>query len=92
MSDNETSTEEHSDRARWVTHLVTAWIENDSDYANKAREMYQEFDMATFGQYLATTLRRARKYTAPWQCAQELAPNDYQRIHWSDVADSLLEK
>lgn len=32
---------------------------------------------------------RAHPYSAAWYVAQELAPNDYQRINWADVAAEL---
>jgi len=41
-------------------------------------------------EYLIPILTSAGSRTAPGHVAQELAPNDYARIHWADVADELL--
>ena len=89
--------QEHSERARWVTHLVTVWLENDGDYAENAREIVKQATdagkdpAAELGKSVSALLRIAPHGSAPWQCAQDLAPNDYNRIRWTDVVESLTE-
>lgn len=92
---------EHSERARYVTGQVALWIANDGDWVEGATHLagreaaashtnaYQAAYPA-LRDYLVGLLRSAKQGEAVWHVAQELAPNDYARIHWADVADALL--
>jgi hypothetical protein len=91
---------EHSERGRWVTDEVSLWINNDGDYYETAHH-YAHMDymdgMLTgnnglLAEYLGTILQGAVKPSAPWHVAQELSPNDYERIDWRSVADDLLSE
>lgn len=81
---------EHSERAWWVTHLVAVWLENDRPWAEKAREVARQ--EAAFGFLFARVLRAAPVGSAAWHTAQDLAPNDYERIHWDDIRASFLDE
>lgn len=81
---------EHSDRARYVTDQVALWIVSDGDYYGKARE-YAEQGPKALQEYAERRLRTARPHSAAWHVRQELAPNDYDRIHWDDVAHQLTD-
>lgn len=83
-----------SERARYVTDLVSMWIVNDGEHFHEARRAAGSDWAARSGyselrEYAERIIRTARRTTAPWHVAQELAPNDYARIHWADVANQL---
>lgn len=80
---------ELSERGRYVTDFVAMWIENDGEYFERARELL--IDPDRFERFLSTRLRQAQKGTAAWYTAQELAPNDYARIDWAEVARRLKD-
>ncbi|MEU7814105.1 hypothetical protein [Pseudonocardia sp. NPDC049154] len=82
---------EHSDRARYVTEQVKLWIANDGEYYEEARGALRRGGVAGMQDYLTGVLRDARHESdAAWHVAQELAPNDYDRIRWTDVVDELV--
>jgi hypothetical protein len=83
---------EHSERAREVTEQVALWIENDGERIEAARYKLGVYGVApgnAFVKYLEVALRDARPYSAPWQVAQNLSPNDYDRIDWDMVAERI---
>lgn len=80
---------EHSDRGRHVTHLVQVWIENDGEHIVDA-QAYARQGADVLADHLTEILRQARRSSAPWQTAQELAPNDYDRVDWQGIANDLL--
>jgi hypothetical protein len=79
---------EHSERGRYVTEQVAVWLENDGEYIAEAREVAEE-GTETLGAWVTTVLADSREYSAPWQVAQELAPNDWARIDWAIVAERI---
>lgn len=81
---------EHSDRAKYVTEQVKLWIANDSDHIEKARQALA-VNIKTMAHYLTDSIRYSLRFTAPWHVKQELAPNDYGRIRWSEVADEIRQ-
>lgn len=81
---------EHSDRGRWVTFQVQLWIENDGANIVKARELAKQ-GTQNMAVHLTGLLVTSNPYSAPWQVAQELAPNDYDRIDWESIAVELRE-
>lgn len=80
---------DHSDRRRYVTNQVSMWVCNDRNIYFQARQMAAEVSAIDLGSYLIPIIQRARPHSTPWQVAQELAPNDYNRIDWSSVAEDL---
>ena len=80
---------EFSERARYVTEQVSLWIQNDGDYIEQARE--RAHDPERLRAFLGSVIRRAPKGQAAWHVAAELAPNDWDRVHWDDVAEALRE-
>lgn len=82
---------EYSDRGRYVTHLVTVWIENDGDHVDMARQM-AKVGPESLASRLTEILRRSPRGSAPFQTAQDLAPNDYARIDWKQIAEDLLSE
>jgi hypothetical protein len=82
---------EHSERARYVTEQVALWIANDGDYIERARDWARSGPL-----YLQRRLRgvieAAEEGTPPWHVAQELAPNDFDRVRWRDVAEEIQEE
>lgn len=89
---------EHSDRARYVTEQVALWIANDRIAVDEARYCIRETKSFNDPLYMLRThftrqLRSVGRLYAPgvaaWHVAQELAPNDYARINWADVAAEL---
>ena len=81
---------EHSDRGRYVTDQVKLWITNDGDHYERVLSFITtERSMAGMSDYLVRVIRSAPPHSAPWHVAQELAPNDYARINWYDVAEEL---
>lgn len=86
---------EHSDRGRLVTELVSVWIANDGEHIESARYCIREGGMAhpqdsMLANHLTRVLRRAPLWSAAWQTAQELAPNDYSRVDWASIARDLI--
>lgn len=85
---------EHSERARYVTEQVALWIANDGDHIEEARAniLAEPNGLRGFEQYLSRVISLARKGEAAWHVQQELAPNDWARIHWDDVAREISEE
>ena len=82
---------EHSDSAKWITEQVSMWINNDGDHYFRARSVAKQAP-EELGAYLKPILCHARPQSAPWHLAQELAPNDYDRIDWASVAEDLASE
>lgn len=85
---------EHSPRGAEVTEQVAVWIENDGELLPTARYKLGLYDVKPgngFVRWMEQTLRNAREHTAPWQVAQDLSPNDYDRIDWVMVADRVRD-
>lgn len=83
------STPEFSERARYVTEQVALWIANDSEYIEGAKE--RAHDPERLRAYLGSIIRRMPKGRAAWHVAQELAPNDWDRIDWKRVAEEISD-
>lgn len=73
-----------------LTDMVETWIINDGQYYFEARERARD-GAEELGQYLRFVLRvpSARNGFAE-EVANELAPNDYDRIDWQQIAETLL--
>lgn len=85
--------QEHSDRARYVTEQVALWIENDGHHADEARQCAKMDGEYTYlAQYCTRVIKCAARGEAAWHVLQEMAPNDWVRVHWDEVAASLLAK
>ena len=83
---------EHSDRGKYVTELVSTWICNDGAFYNKARNCASR-GVRSLECYILYLLRDFDPpLPTPLQVAQELAPNDYNRIDWQSIADDLLQE
>lgn len=93
-SPSDVTVPEHSDRARYVTEQVAVWLENDSDHVTA---MYQvltntkEDKVLAFKQRVIDVILSAKPHSAPWQVRQILAPSDYDRVHWDDVAERVTD-
>lgn len=82
-----------------VTEMVSTWIisESDLDEHSGARKRVAEHasDYAQAGNddglraYITAQLRKARRYSAAREVADELSANDYDRIDWSEVSAAL---
>ena len=81
---------EHSERARYVTEQVSLWIQNDGDCYGHAQDLLATPDV--LGSWLRLVLKTSVEGSAPWYVAQELAPNDYDRIDWETIAKDLTEE
>lgn len=83
---------EHSDRARYVTEQVSLWIQNDGDHHPFVMRLIEQMESNNaVADYLKSVLKYSPPYgSAPWQVAQELAANDYDRINWDDVVRNLM--
>lgn len=83
---------EHSERARYVTTLVSMWIENDGEHSEKAMEWATKGGVAFFGLMCTKVLNRANVGSAAWHTFLELCPNDFRndRIHWDEIARNLI--
>lgn len=81
---------EHSERGAYVTEQVELWICNDSGHYERARDIARMQPVDALARYLTHQLKFGIAYSAPWQCGQELAANDYQRIDWNAIAKSLI--
>lgn len=87
--DKHSITPEHSDRARYVTDQVKLWLANDGQFFEAAKVTAVDPEwLKRLGEYL---LKTAAEGSAAWQVSQELAPNDYERINWEDVAAELRD-
>lgn len=75
----------YSERERYVTDQVANWITSDGDHIADAQKLAKEGSAHALGNFLMTVVRSARPHTAPWHVAQELAPNDWGRVHWDEV-------
>jgi hypothetical protein len=82
---------EDSDRALYVTEQVALWLENDMDTIRRAQSVLGENGIGVFVTFVRETVRRARPGTAAWYVAQELAPNDYNRVHWHEIASAMRD-
>lgn len=78
---------ERSDRTSYVTEWVTQWIISDAHYVVRACRKYRDGGLPALASYIQSVLRVARYGSPPWQVRQELAPNDYDRIAWAEVAE-----
>lgn len=80
---------EHSDRGKYVTHVVREWIDNDEVSISGARAAARRDRLEEF-------LRSKIKYALPNEPAhhvrQELAANDMGRVDWAGIAESLTEE
>lgn len=79
---------EDSERGRYVTEQVAVWIENDGDYIKNARTV-AKLGTDALAEFLREVIQRSRRSSAPWQVSQELAPNDWARIDWAQVAQRI---
>lgn len=79
---------ERSERGRYVTEQVRLWIVNDSDHYHQAQDAARK-GAKELEVLLRGILRHPVAQSAPWQVSRELAPNDYNRIHWDEVAEEL---
>lgn len=83
---------EHSERSRYITDMVALYISNEGTYdgperiAERAATLAADDDhtaLATYVTHIIRTHPEAREVRA------EMAGNDYDRIHWADVAAEL---
>jgi hypothetical protein len=81
---------EHSERGRYVTEQVSLWIQNDGDHYYEARD--RAHNPERLRAYLGSVIRRAAEDSAPWYVAQELAPNDWDRVDWAQIAEDLRDQ
>lgn len=72
-----------------ITEHVEQWLIHDGFHVYRAANA-AEVSPDALSRYVARTLRSASEGTAAWECAQELAPRDYDRIDWSDLAATVL--
>lgn len=94
---------EHSGRAYFVTEQVKLWITNDGEHVEMARRIARTCSemqgvaiddgprWLPLHAHLLRIVTRSRPGTAAWHVGQEMAPNDWSRIWWVDVADELEE-
>lgn len=87
---------EYSERARYVTEQVQAYIANEGDpdpdtgerIAERAMALARANGLEALEQYVTRIIK-----TYPGRGARltlnELAPNDWSRIRWDDVAREL---
>lgn len=81
---------EHSDRAAYVTHMVTVWLENDGLHADIARKVREVGDLSGLRAYVLHVLDAAPRESAAAGCADDLSKVDREsRVRWADVAHSL---
>jgi hypothetical protein len=71
-----------------ATHHVSVWICNDGDLIDFARQVALGGPKA-LKRYVTAVLRLAPKNTAAWHVAQEIAPNDLERIDWQSIVYDL---
>ncbi len=80
--------------------MVATWIISESEMqvhngltariAEHANMYAQSRDLDGLRDYVTSVLRHANSHnSAVQEVRDELAPNDYERIDWSDVAGSL---
>ncbi|MET9263788.1 hypothetical protein [Amycolatopsis sp. NPDC004079] len=83
-----------SAREQYVTDMVTEWLVNDGPVRAEAVRIVARSGKTAahdLGVWLWRHLREARRGTAAWHLAQELAENDYLRVSWGEVARSVQE-
>lgn len=80
---------EHSEKGREVTDWVSVWLVNDSDTYFGALDAARCGDLETLESFVVETLKGAPEHSGAWYTAQELSANDYERIDWQDIADTL---
>ncbi|AIG78436.1 Hypothetical protein AJAP_27985 [Amycolatopsis japonica] len=78
-------------REEFVTEMVKDWITNDRVILEQAKELLIDPRvLVSWVELLLKTASRLKESTyAAWQVRQELAPNDFQRIAWSEVVDAI---
>lgn len=79
---------EHSERGEYVTSQVSVWICNDGEHVELARRASNR-GSAHLKTFLIGVISKGRHSSSPWHVAQELAPNDYERVDWDSVARDL---
>lgn len=90
-TDESVAVPEHSERAMYVTHLVSVWLANDRAPYETVRWMHDEMESnERIGEFVTDILRSSRPNSAAWHTAQDLAPNDYSRIRWADVVNEVI--
>ena len=80
---------EHSEKGAEVTRWVELWLINDGDYYPQALDLALAGEVEELGKWVSGVLRTARMPSAAWHTARELAPNDYARVDWADIARTL---
>lgn len=90
---------EDSSRGDYVTEMVTLWLANEGDVINyygdhgRIAEIAAKHawagDLEWLAKFATYLIRWTRTSQAAWDVQQELAPNDYDRIRWADVAAEL---
>lgn len=83
---------EHSQRGKDMTHKVSVWIENDFQFNPTAVSLAHHVGCGALRHYLSVILKAAAPYSAAWQTAQDMAPNDYDRVDWQEIFDTLTGK
>jgi hypothetical protein len=80
-----------TDRERAVTEMVSLWITNDGDRYETARAFASVYGGGhEFILHMKRLVRQAPLYSAPWYVAQDMSPNDYNRVDWASVARDLI--
>jgi len=82
-----------------VTDMVATWIISESDFldhngahkrvAEHASDYAAGNNLDGLRSFTTSVLRQSRGSSAAREVADELAPNDYDRIDWSGVAAAL---
>lgn len=82
-----------------VTDMVATWIISESDFldhngthkriAEHANDYADGNNLDGLRSFTTNVLRQSRGNSAAREVADELAPNDYDRIDWSEVAAAL---
>lgn len=85
-----TGTELGPNGENWPTHSVALWITNDEPYYWEAKKRAEASDIDGLRKYLTKALKEAKEPSAAWYTAQDLSPNDYDRIDWEAVAGDLV--
>ncbi|MFE2999327.1 hypothetical protein ACFXG4_30500 [Nocardia sp. NPDC059246] len=76
-------------RAEYATSVVANWLVNDPVYRSKAREAYTSGDPEDLRCYIEAALRLTVTSYLASTVRNQLAPADYDRIHWPTVAAAL---
>lgn len=74
-----------------MTRLVGVWLANDHDPYFELGPLAAEGAVAQLAQRATEILTTARKGSAAWYTAQELAPADYDRVDWAEVARDVYD-